>query len=57
VVEVCGEGMVPEVSAGLFLIFFESSIEYGLEIRNRDIFVAGCGHDVDGADGSSWLCH
>src|SRR5712675_2937102 len=47
--------MVPEVSAGLFLIFFEGSIEYGLESGNGDSFFAGRGHGINwGLMGSTW---
>ena len=55
-VELGSEGMSAEVSTSLFLVFFRGSVEYGLESRNRDIFVAGCGHGVNGGlMGSSWL--
>jgi len=57
VVELGGKGMSPEVSISLFLVFFGGSIEYGLESRNRDTFVAGCGHGVNGNSGlmgSGW---
>ena len=47
-VELGGEGMGPEVSTSLFLVFFDGSVEYGLESRNRKIFVAGCEHGVNG---------
>ena len=56
-VELGGKGMSPEVSISLFLVFFGGSIEYGLESRNRDTFVAGCGRGVNGNSGlmgSGW---
>ena len=55
VVEVCGEGMVPEVSTSLFLIFFGGSVEYGLESGNGNSFFAGRGHGINRrVMGSSW---
>jgi len=47
VVEPSSERMGAEVSTSLFLVFFGGSVKYGLKSKNRDVFVAECGHGVN----------